>query len=212
MPRHSNTTDPDQRNRREPARALCASPLDVRVLAPLAWRRIARCKKRLGRAQGGTAIIEFALFGSILSVLLLNVIDVVLLIAAQMGVNYAAQVGTQAAFATCSAGSMPATANCPKMNSAITAAVQSTYLGTAVSVSSGSPSEAYYCIASDGGLQQVGDSSSNRPSNCSTTGDASATPGDYVTVNVDYTFTPLFSGLSIVSAKTLNGSGMQRLQ
>lgn len=62
-------------------------------------------------------------------------------------------------------------------------------------------------------MQQVGSySAPPSPFTCAAAGDASASPGDYVTVNVDYAFTPLFGGLSFVPAQTLSAVGMQRLQ
>jgi hypothetical protein len=42
--------------------------------------------------------------------------------------------------------------------------------------------------------------------------DPAAAPGDYVTVNVSYTFTPLFAGLSLVQQQDLPGMATQRLQ
>ena len=185
----------------------------MRGLLPESRQRITHHISRFGRAEGGSSAIEFALLGSIFSVLLLNVVDVSFAIWAQMEVNYAAEVGAQAALATCSGGTMPATTNCANMNSAITAAAQSTSLGTAVALASDSPSETYYCTTSDNSLQSVGSySSPPTPFNCAAAGNASATPGDYVTVQVTYTFAPLFAGLSLIQGQTLSGSGMQRLQ
>jgi len=178
-----------------------------------ARHRIARHVSGFGRDEGGAAAIEFALIGSIFAVLLLNVVDFGFLIFAQMEVDYASEVGAQAAYTTCSPGTMPAKTNCATLNSVVTAAAQSTSLGTGVSLASGSPSEGYYCTTSTNSLQSVGSySSPPNPFDCSATGDASTTPGDYVTVNVNYTFQPLFAGLSLASGRTLTSTGMQRLQ
>jgi Flp pilus assembly protein TadG len=179
--------------------------------APL--RRAARRALGLGRAEGGNSAIEFALLGSIFAVMLLNVVDFALMIWAQMEVDYAAEVGAQAAYTTCSPGTMPATTHCATMNSVVTVAAHSTSLGTGVSLASGSPSEAYYCATASNTLQSVGAySSPPNPFDCTAAGNASETPGDYVTVNVNYSFKPLFAGLSLAPTKTLIATGMQRLK
>jgi Flp pilus assembly protein TadG len=177
-------------------------------------RRLVRCRLRsLGSAEEGATAIEFAVLGSLFVVLLLNVVDCSLLIWSQMEVNYAAEVGAQAAFKSCSMGSIPATTYCPTMSGTVTAAVQSTALGNAVSLASGSPAEGFYCTTSNSSLQSVGTyDAPPSPYTCSATGDPTTRPSDYVTVSVNYGFQPLFSGLSYVQAQALSGSSMQRLQ
>jgi Flp pilus assembly protein TadG len=168
----------------------------------------------LARSRDGNALIEFALIGSIFSVILLNVVDFAVMIWAQMQVDYAAQAGVQAAYNTCAPGTMPATTNCVGLPTAVSAAAQSTSLGSVFNLGDGSLtlSEGYYCTV-NGGLQFVA-SYTARPSpyNCTAVGSPTTTPGDYLTVNVSYAFTPLFAGLSFAAAQTLNGMGMQRLQ
>ncbi len=174
---------------------------------------LARFLRRLVAARDGAAAIEFALFGSILVVMLLNTVDFAFLIWSHIEVDYAAEVGAQAAYNTCSAGTLPATTNCPTMTSVITTAAQATSLGTGVSLASGSPAETYYCTTASSSLQSVGDySSPPNPFNCAAAGNASETPGDYVTVKVNYSYHPLFSGLSFAPSQTLNATGIQRLQ
>ena len=94
---------------------------------------------------------------------------------------------------------LPATTKCPGLTAAITAAIQSTSLGTAVTLQSGYPQEGYYCANSSGVLQSVG-SLSSRPADCSAAGNASATPGDYIQVRVNYSYAPLFPGITVMSA------------
>jgi Flp pilus assembly protein TadG len=176
------------------------------------FRRLTATLGRLGTTCDGAAAIEFALFGTIFVVLLLNTVDFAFLIWSQMEVDYAAESGVQAAYNTCSSGTLPATTNCGTMNSVITTAAQSTSLGTSVTLASGYPAEGYYCTNGNT-LQSVGNYNAKpNPYNCAAAGDASATPGDYVTVNVNYSFRPLFSGLSFVPNKTLAATGVQRLQ
>jgi len=183
------------------------------ILSRTPAQRLGRHISRLAAGRAGNAAIEFALIGSIFSVMLLNVVDFAFLIWSQMEVDYAAEAGVQAAYTTCSPGTMPATTNCATLDTVVTAAAQSTSLGSHVSLASGSPSEGYYCTTSTNTLQSVGSySAPPSPFNCSAAGNASATPGDYVTVNVNYSFQPLFAGLSFAPTRTISGTGMQRLQ
>jgi Flp pilus assembly protein TadG len=175
-------------------------------------RRPAARLRALLSATAGAAAVEFALVSGILVALLLNVVDFSLLIWAQMQVDYAAESGAQAAYNTCSGGTMPATTHCATLNSVVTTAIHGTSLGSSVTLASGSPSETYYCV-SGSSLQSVGTPASPpSPFNCSAAGDASKTPGDYVRVAVSYSFTPLFGGISLAPSETLTGAGLQRLQ
>ena len=54
------------------------------------------------------------------------------------------------------------TQNCPGLNNAIAASIQSTSLGTAITLASGYPAEGYYCVDTSGVLQSVG-TLSNKP-------------------------------------------------
>ena len=157
----------------------------------------------LGSDRRGVAAIEFALFVSLLSVGVLNVVDVAIFAFQRMEVNNATEVGAQAAWATCSPSSqssaqLPATlnSNCPNLNSAVTTAVQSTSLGTQVTLQSGSPAEGYYCVNSSNALVYVSGVSS-KPANCSSVGMASLQPGDYVKVQTTFTYKPLFKGITV---------------
>jgi Flp pilus assembly protein TadG len=168
--------------------------------------------RRLARAEAGSAAIEFALVSTILLVLFVNLIDFSFLIWAQMEVETSAQMGAQAAYAACSSAASPATTNCPTLNSVVTTAIQDTSLGTAVALASGSPSESYYCATASGLESMGGYSSPPSPYDCSGAGNASASPGDYMTVSVSYSFAPLFAGVSLAGSRTLTASGMQRLR
>jgi Flp pilus assembly protein TadG len=166
----------------------------------------------LATATGATAAIEFALVAPIMATLLLNVIDFSLLLRAQLEVDNAAEAGALSAYMTCASSAEPATTNCSTMTSAITTAAQSTSLGTNVSLATGSPSETYYCATSSNTLQSVGAySSPPSPFNCTAAGNSSETPGDYVSVSVNYAFTPIFNGLSFAPRETLTGSAIQRI-
>jgi Flp pilus assembly protein TadG len=147
---------------------------------------------RLARDRRGLAAVEFAFIGTFGCFAALNMADIAIYTRDRMQVESAAQMGAQAAFATCDLTHVPATIDCPNMNAAVTTAVQSTGLGTAVTVASGYPSEGMYCVNSSGQLVYVSDVYS-RPDDCTSVGTPSNTPSDYVLVQVNYTYSPLFT-------------------
>ncbi len=146
----------------------------------------------------GVAAIEFAIFASLISIGMLNVTDIAVYVYQRMQVEYATQAGAQAAWQTCSINQLPATTNCSGLNTAVTNAVQSTSLGTHVTLQSGSPSEGYYCVNSSGSLQRMSDVSS-KPTDCSAAGVAGGQPADYISISTTFTYTPLFSGITAAS-------------
>jgi Flp pilus assembly protein TadG len=154
----------------------------------------------------GLVAIEFALTGLTLALGLLNAVDVGYYVYRRMEVENAAEAGAQAAWKSCGQNTLPATQNCSGLNSAITASIQNTSLGTAVTLASGYPEEGDYCINASNVLQCVGSLSTTAPANCSATGqqqtctaagNASATPGDYIQVQVTTPYQPLF-GFSVM--------------
>jgi len=157
----------------------------------------------------GVAAVEFSIASTLVIVGILNAVDLGLYEYRRMQVENAAQAGVQAAWKTCydTSAMLPATTKCAGLNAAITAAIQSTSLGTAVSLSSGYPAEGYYCVNSSGTLQSVG-SLSNKPANCSDAGDATALPGDYLQVSVTAAYTPLFSNLTVMGASGITSINM----
>jgi Flp pilus assembly protein TadG len=161
-------------------------------------------KLRMLRANTrGTAAIEFGAAGLVLVLGLLNAVDVGLYAYKQMEVENSAEAGAQAAWITCNnkiSVLLPATTNCTSLTSAITTAIQATSLGTGVSLASGYPTEAYYCVNASNVLQNVGSVSSTEPANCSAAGNAATSPGDFLQVQVTYAYTPLFAGISVMSA------------
>src|SRR5579863_4155912 len=141
------------------------------------------------RDSRGMAAVEFSVAAMMLAVGVLNAVDLGRYEYERMEVENAAQAGAQAAWKTCydTSSMLPATVNCTGLNNAITAAIQGTSLGTAISLASGYPTEGYYCVNSSGALQSVG-SLSNKPANCSDAGNSSASPGDYIQVGVTYPY------------------------
>jgi hypothetical protein len=114
-----------------------------------------------------------------------------------MQVENAALVGTMQAWKTCDASHLPATTKCgtlSSLNNAVTAAIQSTSLGTAVTLSGGTVTEGYYCVNSSNALQLVSDVSS-KPADCTAAG-TPALYGRLPSCGVTYSYTPLFNGIS----------------
>jgi hypothetical protein len=115
-------------------------------------------------------------------------------------VNAAAQAGAEAALATCDAAHTPATVNCPKVTDAVTKAIQSTELGTGVTID-GSMTEGYYCLDTSHALKKVS-SASSKPSSCSGVSNlaSGAVPTLYLQVPVTYSFEALFPSLTIAKS------------
>jgi len=146
---------------------------------------------RFSRDRRGLAAIEFGLIASFLAFAALNMADLAIYSRDRLQVENAAAMGTQAAFNACPLAQVPATTNCPTLNSAVNTAVHSTGLGNAVSLASGYPSEGMYCVNSTGVLVYVSDVNS-RPDDCTSVGSPSNTPSDYILVQVSFTYSPLF--------------------
>ena len=159
--------------------------------------------RRYRTEQKGAAAVEFALILTLLTIPILNVVDVAVYSWDKMQVDNAAQAAVQAAWATCNLPmEIPATpnsyANCTAMPAAVTQAAQSTTLGTAVTVTS--TVEDYYCVnTTTNVLVTVGNFPNTKPATCSSVGSGSDKPGDYVRITVSYTYTPVFSAVSIAS-------------
>ena len=151
----------------------------------------------------GAASVEFAIVLTLLTIPVLNVVDLALYAWDRMQVDNAAQAGAQAAWATCgNTGALPATTptanpTCPAMTGAIATAVQSTSLGANVGITA--TTENYYCMVSSA-LYTQGTFPSNKPSDCSAWGGSSGDQaGDYILITVQYTYTPIFGAVSIAS-------------
>jgi Flp pilus assembly protein TadG len=162
--------------------------------------RLARKTAAAWTDQRGVAAIEFGIFSVLLFASLANVTDVSIYIYQRMQVENATEVAAQAALKTCGSGStLPATTKCTNLLNAVQTAMQSTSLGTAVTLQNGSPSEGYYCVNASGALQFVSDVSS-RPADCSAAGTPALQPGDYITIATTFTYQPIFARLSVAAA------------
>jgi hypothetical protein len=153
--------------------------------------------RQFAREQAGTAAIELAGAGLFLAFGVMNVADIARYAYETSDVSHAAQTGAEAALVTCNLDHVPATLNCPALQSAVTSAIQSTGLGSSVELN-GPISEAYYCRTTAGALGRAGPAS-NKPVDCSSVANpaAGATPTLYLSVSVTYAFQPLFPGATL---------------
>lgn len=157
--------------------------------------------RRFGNDTQAVASVEFALVGLLFIGGVLNAFDIGRYAYQRLQVENAAYSGAQAAWKTCKDQTtmLPATQNCMGLSAAVTAAIQSTSLGTAVALTSTGVTEGYYCVNASNALQYVG-SVSSRPANCSAAGNAGVTPADYIQVPVTFSYRPLFS-ISVMGAR-----------
>lgn len=155
-------------------------------------RNLHQIAKAYRKNQRGAAAAEFALVLSLLTIPILNVVDVGIYIYDRMELDNSAQAAVQRAWALCAAaGDVPATSNCTGVSSAMAAAVQNAPLGTGVTITS--TSEQYCCPGTT--LACQGSVTTTTPADC-TSGEA---PGDYIFATVSYTYAPLFTGVSVAS-------------
>ena len=159
-------------------------------------RRLRRDLRTFGRDRRGTAAIEFAFFASFLSIATLNVAEISVYIFQRMQVENATQMAAQAAWKTCDTSHLPATTNCSGLTAAVTSSLQSTSLGARVQLQTGYPSEGYYCVTAQNELQYMTGVDS-KPADCSAAGNAGVQPADYIRIQTTFTYTPMFSGLTV---------------
>jgi len=191
-----------------PSKAWLTAALKSRLAS-----RLAHKSRAAWADQRGVAAIEFGIFSILLFASLANVTDVSIYIYQRMQVENATEVAAQAALKTCgSSSTLPATTNCANLLTAVTTAMQSTSLGTAVTLQNGSPSEGYYCINTGGSLQFVS-SVASKPADCTAAGMPALLPGDYITIQTTFTYTPIFGKLSVAGAfpTPITRSAMLRL-
>lgn len=152
----------------------------------------------LARDTRGVASVEFAIVAVFMMTSILNAADVGGYVYQAMEVENAAQMAVQTALQGCTVAQVPVTTTCPNFTSKITTAINSTSLGTGITIKSGSPTEAYYCVNVSNTLVQVG-ALGSKPANCSAVGNAAVVPGDYVIISVTYTYVPIMAGASVVA-------------
>lgn len=161
-------------------------------------RTLKHLLRRMARDNQAMATVEFALTAGLIITAMVNAVDVATYYFHRMEVQNATQMGAQAAWQACDTSKLPATTNCPGLSAAVTAGIQASSLGTAVTLQSGYPAEGYYCLNASNALQYMS-SVSSKPANCSAAGNAAAQPVDYIRVQTSYVHTPIFGSASVTA-------------
>ncbi len=161
-----------------------------------------------GARSRGAAALEFALVVGLMTLPALNIVDLAVYAFDEMQTHNAAEMAAEAAFNDCNTGSyLPAMSKCTATNSqfkisfdnVVASGLKETTLGNSVSLNS--DSEGYYCSTTSNTL--VGPMA-NTIQTCGASGfgniaDGNAPPGDYVLVTAQYTYTPIFHGMTVTS-------------
>jgi len=186
----------------------------------LSWLRWLRT---YGLDERGAGAVEFALWLTFMIWPFMNVVDLGYYLFQVMQVRAAAQAAADTAQTMCGqTGKVPAASACntltPTLITEMTTSAQSTLLGTAVTLTTGTtagvagsaPYEGYYCTNTSNSLVLAtntsdpwlitGSNIATEPTDCSTavSGDTDL-PADYVIVTTSYAYTPLFKNISLVS-------------
>lgn len=159
------------------------------------------------RADEGAAASELAIWAVLIVTPLASVADLGIFAFQGMQVQTAVQAGVQAARTACRSYEPPYTSTCAGLTGAVDAAVHTTTLGTSVARDTAYPKEGYYCASTSEVLTVIGSDGTvgappakPSPYTCKTViAGSGALPGDYIKVKVNYTYTPLFSGVSVAS-------------
>jgi Flp pilus assembly protein TadG len=160
----------------------------------------------------GAAAVEFAIWLAALLVTTMSVVDAGAYAFQTMQVREAAQTAAQSVFSICNSAATgqnyPVTTNCPNVSTTTARAIHSTSLVTAVSWSN--LKEGWYCgvvtgtkvsltlTGTQNTMDNLGATTGSMASTQPTCTDG-AVAGDYIQVNVGYTYRPPFGGLSIVT-------------
>lgn len=179
--------------------------------------------RALREDSSGLATIEFAIASTVLLLGLLNGLEAARYSFQKMEVANAVHAAAHAVWNACDTKHLPALSNCTGVNTAISNGLQSTSLGTGVTLSTTTvsgktvsyPLEGYYCLTTAGVLKKEVDYTGTKPSNCSAEGDSAHAPGDYLVIKAQANYTPLFGSKVTVGslfAKTLTSTSTIRLQ
>jgi Flp pilus assembly protein TadG len=178
-----------------------------------AGNRVDDTPQDLLRDCRGVAAIEFAFIAGFLCLAVLNVSDIGIYLYKRMQVENAAQMGIVNALSTCGVTQLPATigSNCTALSAAVTAAVQSTSLGSAVT---STVTEGWYCLNASNALVLVVPLTSTKPTSCSSVGMSALKPSDYIKVAVSFAYAPLFGNVSVGALFTtpITKSALVRMQ
>lgn len=157
---------------------------------------------RIIRDTSGAIAAETALVAGFLVVLIGQVLDFGWFVYCSVQVKMAAQAAVAEAAVVCDEDTeLPATLNCGSdLKTKMESAANTVSIGGGTITIPTDPEEGYYCTdtANDNELVKVGEVTSPKPADCSPYS-STDTPSDFVQVTVNYTFSPLFPGLSAIS-------------
>ncbi len=168
---------------------------------------------RLAPDNRGAATVEFALIFGILIVVMLNGIEIARWYNSKMELDNATEMAVQAVTTTCDSTHLPASTACPTFKTVISTALASTSLGALVVQTSGSPADSYYCLNAAGQLVFLS-SVATPQTTCTAAGNANLVPSEYVNIQATYSYTPIFSAVTIGSLlpSSLKSFAMIRLK
>lgn len=174
------------------------------------WTELLR---RAAADQRGAAAIEMALIGGILSMAMINVVEVWRYAHSATQVAAASQAGAHAALVKCRPTETPVTINCPTVTNFVTTAVEGGTLGANVRLK-GAIAEGWYCINPETQALTYIAPPQDKPSNCADGGDPSERPSLYVRVEATYAYQPIFPGLTVVQnfTPTIDRAAWMRLR
>jgi Flp pilus assembly protein TadG len=188
--------------------------VNSRNLQRLSWKSLKALEStarsrggRILRDQRGATSIEFALSAGVLLLLLLNGIDLGRYIYLRSQVETATQMGAHRIWESCDPMKLPIVTKCFSNQDAAKTAVVNVIATVVKSIATAQValSQGYYCTNGTGTLYPV-----TLPAQCL----SGATPGDYVQVQVTYSFAPLFANLTVASmfGKVISTTSYMRLQ
>lgn len=162
--------------------------------------------------ERGVAAIEAAFVCTLLGAAVMNVTEVCRYAYMSTQVAAATQAAVQAAVIVCDPSKTPVTINCPAVSEAMATALHGSSLGSGINLKEGSTTEAWYCVSSTGGLQQVADAG-NQPQNCGADRPTEK-PGLYLQIATTYAYEPIFPGLTLAEtfSNTIEGKAWMRTQ
>lgn len=160
--------------------------------------------RRFMRDSRGAIAAETALVSGFLVLLIAQVLDFGWFAYCAVQVRMAAQAAAAEAAVVCNeSAKLPATVNCQPtladLKTKMQTAANQVSIGGTITIPD-DPQEAYYCgDPTDEELVYAGPVTSPKPADCVAATGTADTPSDMVQVTINYTFSPLFPGLSAIS-------------
>ena len=189
----------------EPSSILCSLR---KVLLGLRPQMIAEASKQIWHDQRGSIAIEFALIAGFLVFLLLNGMELGRYIYLRSQLENATQAGGHAVWKACDPTKLPIATKCSPEGKTAVKTVVSSMFGT-VDDDDITLTEGYFCTSADGVLHAVTNPAS-LPSVCQT----GIVAGDYVQVQITYSYAPLFANLTLgrLFGTSISTTSYMRLQ